>query len=184
MRTCIVYGTKRGATAKVAKLIGETLQALGVDVVVRTVKEASIEDCDLVVVGTPIYYERPLQEVMRFLDENEGLEGKKVAVFILCIASRFGKLGRVYTKRQYVRKVLEHLRTEPVSVKVFEGWILSEREETLKEARRWAELLQAKLSKGYKGLTISSNSVENVGQSVNPSADDCTRSRSRLRIRP
>jgi menaquinone-dependent protoporphyrinogen oxidase len=147
MKACIVYGTKRGATAKVAKLIGETLQALGVDVVVRTVKEASIEDCDLVVVGTPIYYERPLQEVMRFLDENEGLEGKKVAVFILCIASRFGKLGRAYTERQYVRKVLEHLRTEPVSVKVFEGWILSEKKDTLREARRWAKELWSLMSK-------------------------------------
>jgi len=88
MRACIVYGTKRGATAKVAKLIGETLRGLGAEVIVKPVQEASIEDCDLVVVGTPIYYERPLQEVMRFLDENEGLEGKKVAVFILCIASR------------------------------------------------------------------------------------------------
>ncbi len=137
MKVCIVYESRRGSTEKVARAM---LEAVGERAEVRTVRASenpNIEDCDLIIVGAPIYYERPLPEVKEFLLSRNGLEGKTVAVFILCIADRFGKLGKKYTERRYLRMMTEHIRGRIIAIKVFDGWILGENEETIEEAKDW-----------------------------------------------
>lgn len=151
MRICIVYDSRRGSTARVAEVIGRALKEEGAEVSVKSVNEdIEVENCDLVIIGAPIYYERPLPGIVKFVEAKNGLEGKKVAVFILCIADRFGRLGKGYTERRYVGLMLRGLKTEPIGVRVFDGWIFGENEKTLKEAGEWAKRLMTALKRGEK----------------------------------
>ncbi|WP_297437524.1 flavodoxin domain-containing protein [Thermococcus sp.] len=78
----------------------------------RVTENPDVESCDLMVIGAPVYYERPLPGVKEFLLSKNDLEGKAIAVFILCIADKFGKLGKKYTEARYMR-----LMTEPIKVR-------------------------------------------------------------------
>jgi menaquinone-dependent protoporphyrinogen oxidase len=60
-------------------------------------------DYDLIVVGTPIYEERPMKSVRDFL-RREDLRNKRVALFVVCFAGVFGM------RNFMVRRYLEELR--------------------------------------------------------------------------
>ncbi len=139
VRLCIVYETRRGSTERVAR---EMAHAAGdeADVALfRASQGPDIGDFDLVIVGSPIYYERPLGGVIEFICSNNGLKGKSVALFILCIADKFGRFGKAYSERRYMRLIEEHIRGGIIARKVFNGWIMKEDPETLEEARRWVK---------------------------------------------
>ncbi len=153
MRVCIVYESLRGSTGKVAKAMAEAVSERAEVRVVRASENPDVEDCDLVIVGTPIYYERPLPEVREFLLSKNGLEGKPVAVFILCIADRFGKLGKRYTERRYLRMMTENIGGRIIAIKVLNGWILNENQKTVEGARDWIKrVLDAFESGGELGI--------------------------------
>ncbi len=137
MKVCIVYESRRGSTEKVAREMAKAVSERAEVRVLRASDNPDVEECDLVIVGTPIYYERPLPEVKEFLLSKKGLEGKPVAVFILCIADRFGKLGKRYTERRYLRMITENIKGRIIAIKVLDGWILDENPKTVAEARNW-----------------------------------------------
>ena len=66
MRACIVYGTRRGSTEAVARAMAVTINGLAEVEVFSVAEDPALEECDLVVIGAPIYYERPILEVMEF----------------------------------------------------------------------------------------------------------------------
>jgi len=140
VRVCILYGSRRGATRAVAQAIERALREKGYNPRAVEVKQKpDVADCDLVIVGAPVYYERPLPEVLRFIEEQGGLAGKKVAVFILSMAQKFGKHGREYAERRYLRLIMEPIKGDVISSRVFEGWLFRKNETTIKEAQTWAE---------------------------------------------
>ncbi|AJC71719.1 hypothetical protein X802_05720 [Thermococcus guaymasensis DSM 11113] len=142
MKACVIYATRRGSTKRVAEVIAEELKRMNVEVRLMDVNEnPPVEDCDLLILGAPVYYERPLPEIRRFIEFHNGLRGKKVALFILCIAEKFGNAGRCYTERRYLRLMVEPIAGEVVAQKVFEGWIFKENPKTIEEARDWARRL-------------------------------------------
>lgn len=138
MRICILYDTKRGSTEKVALKIGEALKEKAEIKVERVSNSFRVENCDLIIIGTPIYYERPLPSVINFIRSKNGLEDKKVAIFILCIADKFGEFGKKYTEKRYIRLMANPIKGEIIARKAFDGWILNENPKTLEDAKQWA----------------------------------------------
>ncbi|NJE76368.1 flavodoxin family protein [Thermococcus sp. ES12] len=137
MKVCIIYDSERGSTEKVARVMADAIGGRVEVKVLRATENPDIEDCSLVIVGAPIYYERPLPSVKNFILSKDGLKGKNVAVFILCIADKFGRLGKAYTERRYMRLIAEPIKGRIIARKVFDGWILKENPETLREAQEW-----------------------------------------------
>ena len=139
MRVCIVYDSRRGSTERVARAMENALRERGFDARAWSVKEnPDVDDCDLIILGAPIYYERPLTEIRRFVESKNGFKGKRIAVFILCIAQKFGRLGKEYTERRYLRMMSDPIKGKIIAARAFEGWLFGENNITIAEARTWA----------------------------------------------
>ena len=137
VKVCIVYGTRRGSTEAVARAMAEAIKGLAEVEVFSVAENPALDDCDLVVIGAPIYYERPVPEVMEFIRSKNGLKGKDVALFILSIAEKFGKLGKAYTERRYMILMKRPVKGRIVATKAFEGWLFETNAETLRNAQKW-----------------------------------------------
>lgn len=71
-RVLVAYGTKYGATAEIAKVIGETLVAAGVPAdVVSADKAGDVAAYDAVVLGSAVYAGRWREEAVDFLLARE-----------------------------------------------------------------------------------------------------------------
>ena len=127
MDICIVYDSKREkrATRQIVEWMAEELGSIrGVGVSVKRPWEVESFDYDLFVVGSPIYYEKPLKSVVDFLASNrEKLKQKKVAVFILCWAEKFGRLAKGYVKKRYLKPLEREVSDSLIMSGVFRGWL-------------------------------------------------------------
>ena len=130
----IIYSTRRGSTELIAR---EIARGLGGAELVNLSKGRPKSLGDFVVVGSPIYYERPLPEVTDFIRSTRGLERRVVAVFIVCIADVFGFLGRRVAERIYLNSLKKLIKGEVISEKIFRGWLRDMNKNTLKEAYEW-----------------------------------------------
>ncbi len=99
----IVYDTKGGTTGEIIQWIREGAVSKGARVDVRTPAAITSLDYDLIVVGSPIYHDRPMRSILQFL-KKEGLRNKKLALFVVCPEGIFGMRSFM------VRKYLEELR--------------------------------------------------------------------------
>ncbi len=154
MRVLIVYDTRRrsGATAHVVSVLAETLRGRGLSVDVARPGQADVEGYDLVVVGSPIYEERVMGSVARFLEEKgSSFADKPVAVFIVCTAQMAGRLGAKYAEKHYLPQLLRRLPRRPDAVAIFRGWFLHPNPETLAQAEKWAEELAGLLGRKRVG---------------------------------
>jgi len=104
---------------------------------------------DLVVVGSPTYYERPMPSVTDYVDRHGGLEGMRVAVFITCLAAsrRVPDLFREAVTRRYIGQVLKHVKGEVIAARAFKGWLRRPDQSTLKECSEWDKELAKALMK-------------------------------------
>ncbi|MEX2704332.1 MAG: flavodoxin domain-containing protein [Candidatus Freyrarchaeum guaymaensis] len=127
MNVCIVYDTKREkrATRQIVEWMAEELGAVeDLRVSVKRPWEVESFHYDLFVVGSPIYYEKPLKSVVEFLASNrEKLKQKKVAVFILCWAEKLGKLAKRYVKKRYLKPLEREVSDSLIMSGVFRGWL-------------------------------------------------------------
>jgi menaquinone-dependent protoporphyrinogen oxidase len=99
-RILIVYDTKGGTTKEIIGWIRDGARSRGAYVDVLDAKgTASTLNYDLIVAGSPIYYERPLESVLRFLRRND-LRGHNIALFVVCYAGVFGM--RNFMVRRYL----------------------------------------------------------------------------------
>ncbi|RKX50005.1 MAG: hypothetical protein DRP38_01870 [Thermotogae bacterium] len=139
MKVCIVYDSKHGTTEKVAEAIKEAIEKY-VNVEVRRVSEvATLKGCELVIIGTPIYYERPLKSILEFLEEHSSeLENKKTAIFIVCFAVAFGSLVRWHIQNHYIKPLMERIPGEVIDTLVLKGGIGNVSEDETEKAKRWA----------------------------------------------
>lgn len=102
-RILIVFDTKGGSTGEIVQWIREGALSKGAHVDVKSPNAVTSLDYDLVVVGTPIYNDRPMRSVKYFLEKG-ALRNKKVAIFVVCFAGIFGM------RNFMVRKYLDELR--------------------------------------------------------------------------
>lgn len=147
MRALIIYDSKHeaGATRTIAECITNALREGGIEATLCRPRDPcpNPRNFDLIVVGTPIYYERPMKSVLEFIDRNEGLGDLKVAVFITCFAAskRIPAPIRNAVIRIYLNSVLKHVKGKVVASKAFRGWLRGSDPEVLKECAEWGKAL-------------------------------------------
>lgn len=151
MKICIVYDTKRqrGATVHIVQWMLEELKKMSINADAKRVDEVDSFDYDVFIVGLPIYYEKPMKSVVDFLQKNKDkLSSKKVAVFIVCLATSLGKLASWYVKRRYLKPLEKSAGRSLVKSGVFKGWIrkpnYSEKERVVKWIRELISSIYAK----------------------------------------
>lgn len=88
VRVLIVYDSRTGNTEKMAYVVAEGVRAEGVEVEVKRVDEASVEELpnfDGIIFGSPVYYGQATSKIKEFIDlsvKHHGkLEGKVGAAF-------------------------------------------------------------------------------------------------------
>lgn len=122
-KTLIVYGTRYGATAEVAKEIARILKdQYDLSVQLIDLSEKKIEDIsayDNIVLGSGIKMGRWTGKAKRFLKKN--FEGKKLAVFVC--SRRAGEPDSYdYALDNYVKQVLsKYSKVQPVAFEAFGG---------------------------------------------------------------
>lgn len=79
MKVLIVYDSKSGNTEAMAYAVSEGVEDEGVDVEVKRVDEASVDDLpmvDGVILGSPVYYGLPSAKMKLYIDESVKYHGK------------------------------------------------------------------------------------------------------------
>ncbi|MBO8174304.1 MAG: flavodoxin domain-containing protein [Thermococcus sp.] len=124
MKVCVIYDTKKGSTEMIANWMRESIERKAEVRMMHVTKVDSLKDCDLVVIGSPIYYERPLKSVLKFLEQRQNeLKGKKVAVFVVCMAGIFGHAGKTYAEKRYVGALIKRVPGKIIGTAIIRGWI-------------------------------------------------------------
>jgi flavodoxin len=86
MNTFIVYFSRTGNTKRLAQAIANTVKVPIFDV--ASIHLAALENCDLLIFGTPVEGASPAKEAISFIEAMSKVEGKKVILF--CTYRLFG----------------------------------------------------------------------------------------------
>jgi menaquinone-dependent protoporphyrinogen oxidase len=125
MKALIVYGTRWGSTADVAKKIGEVIIGKGSTVDIVNAKEEipNVDPYDLIVIGSGINMGKWTKETLDFLKNNAtSLRQKKTALFVSCgLVLREGGIEK--TKKDYLIKVANEYALHPTGYGAFGGYI-------------------------------------------------------------
>jgi len=120
----VAYVSGYGATAGVAKEIGEVFNQLGAKAEVTPIKNLELlEKYDAVIVGSAIQYDRWMPDARRFVTTNQELLSQvQVAYFFTCLALSVdnGKTRQQANKYSDKIKALSSM-VNPVSVGQFAG---------------------------------------------------------------
>jgi len=130
-RALIVYGTRYGTTAETSQIIAETLRQEGLEVEVVDAKKdkvQSIDDYDLVIVGSGIQMGKWTSEPENFLGKYQNeLSRKKVALFVSCGSANPLSEGEQKKKeidegkRNYLDEKATKYNLKPVALGFFGG---------------------------------------------------------------
>jgi menaquinone-dependent protoporphyrinogen oxidase len=126
----VVFGSKYGSTAEVARAIAEGLGADVVDVAFKP----DITAYDVIVIGSPIYAGDYLSSVVRFIRDNKSsLQERRIAAFITAAADmKFdpGLTGEedeeLYTQQDYADGLAEMAGGEQLAARGFGGRLVPE----------------------------------------------------------
>ncbi len=126
-KVLILFDTKRGSTEKIASRIKSKLEKQGIDTdVVRITDSTDItfKDYDLVIIGSPIYFEKPLKSVLKFTEKHsKELAFVPIAVFVVNMADIFGHLTESYIQTKYIGAITQLLKNPPVLTYSIRGWM-------------------------------------------------------------
>jgi len=79
LKVLIVYDSRSGNTEKMAHAVAEGVQEEGVDVEVKKVDDASVDELpevDGLILGSPVYYGLPTGKLKEFIDASVKYHGK------------------------------------------------------------------------------------------------------------
>lgn len=145
-RACIIYDTKRGSTARIVEWMREELEVLGYSVLVRRVTEEPPKECNLVIIGAPVYYERPLKTIFKFIDEHPmWLKDKPTAVFVVCTVP---EALRSYAYNHYAAPLKERVKKaggKVIEVFLAPGWFVKSQSNAKDEVQMWIQKLHRRL---------------------------------------
>jgi len=139
MKICIAYDTRRGSTTVIAEWMKEALESKN-DIVadIKKVNKLKNFNYDLFIIGSPIYWEKPLRSVVNFVITNkEILREKKVALFIVCMAQVFGASTKHYIKTRYLKPFEEHIQNPLIESGIFKGWLRKQNSSERSKVLRW-----------------------------------------------
>jgi len=150
VRVGIFYDTKRekGATATIASWMADALKERRVSVEIERIGRVKDLSYDVFIVGSPIYWEKPMETVAEFLSSNNSLLAeKRVAVFIVCMAQLFGGITKRYIEGRYLKLLTKRLEKPPILEGVFKGWLRNPNTGEKENVRRWVENLTKMITK-------------------------------------
>ncbi len=79
MKVLIVYDSRSGNTEKMAHAVSEGVSEEGLDVEVKRVEEAFVDELpgvDGLILGSPVYYGLPTAKIKEFIDDSVKYHGK------------------------------------------------------------------------------------------------------------
>ena len=79
MKVLIVYDSRSGNTEKMAHAVSEGVSDEGLDVEVKMVDEASVDELpgvDGLILGSPVHYGLPIPKMEEFIDNSVKYQGK------------------------------------------------------------------------------------------------------------
>jgi flavodoxin len=79
MNTCVLYFSRTGNTKRLAQAIADLTKAPIYDL--TSVERSVIENCDLLILGTPVEGASPTKEAMAFVENLPSTTGKKAILF-------------------------------------------------------------------------------------------------------
>jgi len=126
MKALVIYGTRWGGTASIAKRIGQVLTREGYTVNIADAKKnpKTLSSYGLFIVGSGIRADKWTKETINFLQENrELLKTKKVALFVSCQMVERQDQAREKARTQYLENVAEQYGLQPVSLGYFGGFL-------------------------------------------------------------
>ena len=86
MNPCIIYFSRTGNTKRLAQAIADATKAPIYDL--ASAQPSAIENCDLLILGTPVEGASPAKETVAFIEGMPQTQGKKVILF--CTYRAFG----------------------------------------------------------------------------------------------
>jgi flavodoxin len=86
MNTCVVYFSRTGNTKRLAQVIADATKAPIYDL--KSTQPSTIQNCELVILGTPVEGASPAKETLSFIEAMSKVEGKKAILF--CTYRLFG----------------------------------------------------------------------------------------------
>ncbi len=138
-KVIILFDTKRGSTEKIASWIKDELCDKGIEVDTARITDVAtipFENYDLLMIGSPIYFEKPLKSVLKFTREHsEELSHIRVVVFVVNMADLFGHLTESYIETRYIGAIASLLRNPPVLTHSIRGWIRKPGEKTREDIK-------------------------------------------------
>ena len=126
MKALVIYGTRGGATKRIAEEIGNVLQEQGYETTVEDAKRSKRFDVnayDLVIVGSSVWATMWKWQASRFLKRNSRkLAGKKVALFSSGLAG--GDPAQMdYAKKSIETTAAKFPAIKPLAIAYFGGYV-------------------------------------------------------------
>ncbi len=145
MKILIVWDTKREnrATQQLVKWMIEYLTNIHkIEVKAIRPNETPENDFDLVIVGSPIYYEKPMSSIIEFLKTHSKiLHDKKFAIFILGWANKI-KRFKNYVDKKYVGSIKNNVPGDVMPpIGKFNGWIRKKDEKQKDQVEIWLDTI-------------------------------------------
>jgi flavodoxin len=82
MNTCVVHFSRTGNTKRLAQAIADTAKASIYEL--ASTQPSTIQNCDLLILGTPVEGASPAKETLAFIEAMPKVEGKKAILFCTC----------------------------------------------------------------------------------------------------
>jgi len=149
---CIVFDSKRGATRQIVQWMVEALEEIeGIEVVARGPRATELLDHDLLVIGSPIYFERPMKSMSEFVAAHASLmHSQHVAVFILGWAKCVYQRAEKHIEKSYFGPLVKGFSDNLLSKHMFRGWIRKKDPAQENESKEWilrvARMVQSELN--------------------------------------
>jgi len=110
----------------------------GTEVVAGGPKEIEALNHDLLVIGSPIYFERPMKLMSEFVAAHApSMHSHRVAVFILGWAKSVYQRAEKHIEKSYFGPLVKGLSDELVSKDMLRGWIRKKDPAQEKESKEW-----------------------------------------------
>ncbi len=139
LRVCIVFDSKRGATKQIVQWMVEALEETeGIEVVAKGPERTEPLDHDLFVIGSPIYFERPMKSMSEFVAAHaSSMHSQRVAVFILGWAKCVYRRAEKHIEKSYFGPLVQSFSDEIVSTHMFRGWVRKKDPAQENESKEW-----------------------------------------------
>ena len=122
-RVLVTYATKHGSTQGVAEAIAKEISNDNTVDVSFVTNVTDVNDYDVIIVGSPIRYDRWMNEAVNFVKKNAHiLEHKQVVYFFTCMTLSQKTEQSLRAAQSYADKLRQvHPQVNPVEVKGFAG---------------------------------------------------------------